>query len=406
MVGLSDGSHLAPGLHAMHRVAFLLALIAVSVSRPVVANDDVDARQVAALVQQLGHEVFEQREVAERELRSIGIPALPILLAARDSDPDAEIRRRAKLIVPGIEAADHAIRLQAFIQDIGSTGKATLPGWDRFRSLAGDSRETRKLFASMHEAEAKLMRQADASDDALSSAMEERLLELFQPVLRGSAQAYRQSLGSVAALLFLGSRRDLRLSETWANQVASLAQGPVVSSVMQSSDVRAESMRRLIGDWIAERSQGWTAMVNLHLAHRYQLREPGLKLAREMVQRPGAVPSLRGQALLLLERFGSDQDIEITEACLTDAGTCATFAQQKDRLTVEVREVALAVAVLLARQSPDQFGFSKLQRSGDQFLMINTLDVGKGTEIDRAIVKWNEYRQKTTTAKDKQPSKE
>lgn len=55
------------------------------------AQEDLRAR---TLIAELGHDSFEVREAADRALRALGEPALPLLRAAMDSD-DAEIRLRA-----------------------------------------------------------------------------------------------------------------------------------------------------------------------------------------------------------------------------------------------------------------------------------------------------------------------
>jgi uncharacterized protein (TIGR03067 family) len=59
------------------------------------------AARVARLVEQLGHDVFEKREAATKELDAIGGQALDALRKAT-SHEDAEIRRRATVIVAAI----------------------------------------------------------------------------------------------------------------------------------------------------------------------------------------------------------------------------------------------------------------------------------------------------------------
>jgi hypothetical protein len=59
--------------------------------------------QIARLVRQLGHERYAQRESAARELDTIGEPARKDLAKAT-ADPDAEVARRARQLLDGLDA--------------------------------------------------------------------------------------------------------------------------------------------------------------------------------------------------------------------------------------------------------------------------------------------------------------
>ncbi len=55
--------------------------------------------------------------------------------------------------MPEIEAAAHAERLRLFLADMRGDVEQTVPGWKRFKTLVGDSLDTRRWFVSMHQAE-------------------------------------------------------------------------------------------------------------------------------------------------------------------------------------------------------------------------------------------------------------
>jgi hypothetical protein len=74
-----------------------------------------EAAQIVRLIEQLGSEVYAEREAASRALKRLGEPALEPLQKARQESLDAEIRRRAERLVaiiepPVIEARARAIR--------------------------------------------------------------------------------------------------------------------------------------------------------------------------------------------------------------------------------------------------------------------------------------------------------
>lgn len=60
---------------------------------------EAGAERVAALIRQLGHDVFAKREAASKELEAIGKPALPALRAAAAAGASPETRRRAAQLI-------------------------------------------------------------------------------------------------------------------------------------------------------------------------------------------------------------------------------------------------------------------------------------------------------------------
>ncbi|MBL8830585.1 MAG: hypothetical protein JNM18_26665, partial [Planctomycetaceae bacterium] len=273
--------------------------------------------RLIVLVEQLGDAEFHVREEAERELRKVGIPALDALLTASEKDLDFEVRRRAERLVPEIEAAAHAERLRMFLADPRSQEAQTVPGWKRFQTLVGDSLDSRRWFVSMHQAEPLVMLRADQRAERTSAAIGERLADLLRPALRGrTAAMYQLSAPSITALLFIGSRDDVTIHEQVATQVAQVAQGPALSNLLLNStgdEAQRAIATKVLSQWIKARSQGWTAITNLHLAQRFQLAEAGRSVSRELLGRAGLQSSIRGQALLALERFGNKEDVAIAE---------------------------------------------------------------------------------------------
>jgi hypothetical protein len=76
------------------------------------AEEKADANHIARLVAQLGSNSFDQREEATRLLDTIGPAALPALHKAENSD-DAEVRRRARLLVRTLEKRQDTERILA-----------------------------------------------------------------------------------------------------------------------------------------------------------------------------------------------------------------------------------------------------------------------------------------------------
>ena len=67
-------------------------------------KDAVDEKVIRALVDDLGHDSFEKRELAEKRLEAVGEPALRLLREAAHQSSDFEVRERAEKLIAGIES--------------------------------------------------------------------------------------------------------------------------------------------------------------------------------------------------------------------------------------------------------------------------------------------------------------
>src|SRR5947209_6261916 len=97
-----------------------------------------EAAEIRELIRQLGSDQFMERETAGKRLEAIGLPALPLLRKAADSE-DPEVRQRAAQLVEGMERRlagevrcfvghEHLINDVAFSPDGRRIASA---GWDR-----------------------------------------------------------------------------------------------------------------------------------------------------------------------------------------------------------------------------------------------------------------------------------
>jgi hypothetical protein len=82
--------------------ALIVAGLALVISLPSPADEAPSKEKIDKLIEQMGSGTFSEREKATKELAAIGPPALEALRKAAKSD-DAEVRKRAKELIPKIE---------------------------------------------------------------------------------------------------------------------------------------------------------------------------------------------------------------------------------------------------------------------------------------------------------------
>jgi uncharacterized protein (TIGR03067 family) len=105
------------------------------------AGTGTQSERIARLIQQLGDDDFAQRDAASKELDAIGEPAVAALRQVAASSADAEIRRRAEIIVRNVLARALAIAAKKELAKwegswIGDPGVTLTITGDRFTSAA------------------------------------------------------------------------------------------------------------------------------------------------------------------------------------------------------------------------------------------------------------------------------
>jgi hypothetical protein len=107
--------------------------------------------EAAALVSQLGSDSYRTREEASRRLLQLGRAAIPAVRAGL-KDADAEVRHRCADLLPRIDRPELEPRLTALL-DGQEKFDPPLPGWERFRDLAGFDASARLLYIDLYQAD-------------------------------------------------------------------------------------------------------------------------------------------------------------------------------------------------------------------------------------------------------------
>jgi hypothetical protein len=345
----------------------------------------------ASLVRQLGSGQFAARESATTQLLKMGIEIKPTLLAAID-DPDAEVRERVRYVLAGVVDADFQHRLSRFAEDVNDDKRYDLPGWARYRELVGSDRAARNLFVEMQRSEMSLMEGLEVGGDAATRILEGRIRAAqaaFQA--RNAPLGGSTSLGSVAALVFVGSDANIKLSETSALQLGSLAAYQPSFTQAIAGGSQSAMLKKILGAWIARDLSPTLTSQNLYLAIRYELKEC-LEPAVRLLRQTGTSAQLKPLALLAVGHFGGKEHLPLVEPLLTATDLYGQSNMNGTIYVTQLRDVALFAAVQLAGQRPKDFGFERI--SGNEPLVSQAANIGFRSNADReeAFKKWSDWR--------------
>jgi len=386
------------------RVLCVLAgwMLSIVVGVPSAALGTTPAPDVAIprLIQQLGSDQFFARERATRELVGFGIQAqVHLLKACRDASP--EVRRRARLALSEIVKADYDLLLERFALEPSMADEDRLPGWTRFRSLAGETHSSRQLFVQMHRCEPELMRHLLDTPAVLGRMLETRCALLRQQLYQNDPQRRQDlDLGSLAALFFVASDVNVPLSTVTVTYLSNFSYRPAMATGLESEATR-EELRAILGAWVARPIDGPNGYQQMILGLRHGLKS-ALPSAVKILHGPGALPHVREYALLVVARFGSREELPLVEACLTDPAVCVTTHHENRQVGIQVRDIALAVALHLQGQPLRDYGFDRALADPFMVYQPHTLMFVSEQQRESSLQKFrdwsNRQRSQRTTA--------
>ncbi len=345
------------------------------------------ADDAARLISNLGSGSFAARESATNRLIKMPIEVKPLLeTACTDADP--EIRTRARRILANVIDADFQRRLALFAQDEDDSKHYDLPGWSRFRKLAGSARSARNLFIEIERAESPLMESLNLGREAAAAALEKRLQQTAFQGRYGAGGT--PPLGTIAALLFVGSDKDVALSEDYALFVSELLYLPSFRQSLATGK-ESESLKTILAAWIARDPGPNVTVRNLSLAVQYNLKE-GFDPAVRLLSQQGLIPDYKAAALVTIAKFGGKEHLRLAEPYLDSADVLRRTDVNGVIYVTELRDVALFASIRLAGQEPKDFSFNRMG-ANDQFLyQFANMGFRSQTDRDEAFRKWSQWR--------------
>ena len=351
---------------------------------------DAGAESVSALVRRLGDKSHIERQRAQRLLAEIGTPAKDALLAARN-DADAEIRFRVRQLLKRVLDLDFERKLETFIISPDELGDDLLPGWRRYRELAGEDHAVRRLFVEMQRAERDFLAAAEASPEAAGELLElrcQQLQQAMQPTDFDEEEAL--TLGDIAALLFVAGKPDVTISSQAAAYVNNFShQKPMQEAIGRGEYV--EPLRALLGGWVGRRFEdNMVTYQNLHVALRYNLKQ-AVEPAAEMAVRKDAPANLRPYAILAVGKLGGKAQLPVLEPLLNDETEFTLHGRDNQVIRTQIRDVALAVMVHLTHQKLRDYGFDHFALNSLLLFNPGSLGFSKPEARDQALAKWRTW---------------
>jgi hypothetical protein len=346
------------------------------------------------LVQQLGSEQFNEREAAEEELVKMGRAARVALIEGVNTDPSQEVRTRCQTLLPKANALEMKARLEVFLADTEGKYEHDLPGWREFRatvrgewrlmgySLADTSLDKAARTVYVEILSSPINRQiamaVGGPPSELTGLVSGRRQELYNQkygrvvVVGGvvtSSPALRRepTVDDIVTLLFAESYAKTRpAGRNVAISVLLNSSGFIGAA--QASDDKGKVYRAIAIAWLDSRQDPFDMQYAMTIASNLGLTEQAVQLAVRLFETKGAQVYTRGNAASTLARLGNKSHIPLLEKAFKDDGilgiarvtTPGVPVNEWPTYEIQVRDVALAVSIILAGEKLEDYGFADM----------------------------------------------
>jgi hypothetical protein len=382
--------------------ALLVAFVAVWMAASLMVTSgafgvEPAADRVARLISELGSEEYAVRESATDELARIGLPAFAALKTATNH-ADREVRYRSQRVLGIIRRQDQERRLEAFLSGKQNAADEALPGWSRFRQTYGDGSEQRSLFVEMQRADAEMMRALEENPRRAAELLTTRTVLAQQAV---QARPPQPTLAQVIVSLFVAAEPDVTLPTQVLSGVFSQCFQPSVREAMDGPRQR-EIPRKMLGT-VVSRSGDVAALQAMGVARQFNLAEGIAPATKILKSHNGQLTAPQAQqALMTIAKLGDASHLPLveTEKLLSDQSQVAQFKENNTTKVIQLRDIALAAAIVLSKQDLRAYFDVPPNQSLDdpQMIFLNARLIGFADNTKRAAVfaKWERQRANRT----------
>ncbi len=392
------------------------------------------------LVQKFSSEEYAEREAAGRELAQMGRLARVALLDGVNTDPDPEVRARCRALLPRANAEEIKARLDSFVADTQGKYEHDLPGWHKLRAVVrgewtvfgwsfaaqpNAERVAREMFIEFMEASGgrKLLTVIDGPPAELGRVVGSRKQELYSrrfPRTPG-VPSRNPTAAEVAVVVFAESQVHSRYVPK-TNALLSVINTSGFATLARGADPKSLAARAILSAWFDTRTDPTELYSALSLANNVQNEAAARRLAGRLMAATGVQGFYKGQALTTLVRYKAVDQMPAVEKAFNDKAVLTTrittingqqvrqavllariftpfetlrvFQPVRIRQSIEVRDAALAAAIVMTGQNPAAYGFDGFPRNSGRTTFSYSYARINESERKAAFEKWKDWRKK------------
>lgn len=355
---------------------------------------DVDLKKRAEqLVLQLGDKDYRDREKAAKELLQMGYAAKEAVLAGQ-KNPDGEIAERCKKLYPAIFRHDLEKRVQKFLDNPDGLVPEDLPGATRWLKIAGDGKESRELYADMVKGHPDILLDAELNPSRIPQITADLMRSVYGRVTRpidGAVARQGPTSSEVLLYFFLSAAGDVRkgvLPGVSSSHYYQFFTAAFTATTLKSS----ASFRKLFAAALEKERYPLVLRRSLDVATQNAVKECA-PIAIKLAGEAGIPVIYRASGLIAFGKLASKEQIKDLEPFLKDETVVSpVVVVNKDRGSVQMRDVALGMAIQMVGEDLTEFGF--LRRPTTTITAYTAYAFASDEKRDAAHAKWKEWAAK------------
>ena len=386
--------------------------VAFAVAAPLAASDrdpnpkslivpvDID-RKAKELIRSLSDASYSQREQAHRELKELGRLALPAIQEGLATNTSPEVQLRCELLQPRALGEDIKARVECFLADSKSEFDHKLPGARVYFETVGKSEASRKLFRELIlSPNQKMLFSIGGAPDELAKAIIARRAQ-FRPHYGSDDGTGRPAPNAldIAAFLLAESCVVEKFQPRNASQASQFISQPIFRSSLESGAAKSVYLA-LFNRWIDTRDDIYSLYSAMNLSTNLKM-PSGVRCAKKLLETKNGPGTYRGIAMTFIAKNGDASDVKLLEQYLTDKTVIITTIMPggNRRISIQSRDVALAMCALLQKKDPADFGLTPRTKNANEVIKFgyshHYIDDSEGdgdTKRDDGIKKYEEWK--------------
>jgi hypothetical protein len=278
--------------------------------------------------------------------------------------------------------------------------KHDLPGWERYRKIAGEDAAAREFFVDIQKADTGFL--AEVEKDLTRAGQRCALLcqtLVNQPqtkIINGVLRHQPIALVQIAPLLLIAADPHVTIPVQHRFLFTNLFYQSTLQTELRSG--RSTPFKKILLAWMQRQADDESmAQILFDVINNLELKE-GLDLAVKAIRNKKLKGGGAAHALVTIGRFGDKQHLPLFEGFLDDKTQFCGFGIGRPnggnvQGNTEVRDVALAMLVRQTKQSFKDYGFA-LSGLGYDHLINNANYLGFTSDKERtkAFAKWKAWK--------------
>ena len=361
-------------------------------------NTNSDEVSVEALIKDLSAPKFVVRQRAMNRLVAIGADAIPGLNAAI-SNGNRETRFRAGRVLDAVEQNVFQQKLDQFIKARVGDKNVNLPSWKKFCEKIPETAESRRVFAQLSRAEPRLCRSIEHGASFAAKEIDRRCaaIQVAQRENRMSPIA----IGTITALLFAAGMDDVKMNRYSVKTIFGLCNQPTFAGQLRvrsntgiytyPSNANANIMRELFAGCLMH-CESWDAQMAFSLAMNLNIPQC-LPRALELVRDKQAPCHVVQTVMIAISMFGDQEDIAVLELRVADKSFCGVTQRINNvQYQTQLRDVAIAAMLILAKEDPKLYGFPRIQVNTSGQFSYSRVGFADEESRNKTRAKWDTFR--------------